>query len=146
MWAVCDNGDLIAMSYEREHDLLAWHKHPLGGDALAESVCVIPSPTGDRDQVWIIAKLTVNGQTKRYWAYLEDHWDPETDDPEDQFYVDFGLTYDGAATSRIANLHHLEGKSVQVFADARVLGNFTVAGGQIDLVSASVTKAQVGLQ
>lgn len=149
VWVACLNGDLAGMSFEREHDLVAWHKHNLGGSATVESACVIPSPSGDRDELYVIAKLTVNGQTKRYLCYQEDHWDPEADDVEDQFYVDFGLTYSGSATSTLSGLHHLEGLTVSVFGGTtgnyRDLGDFVVSGGAIDLGEASVTTAQVGL-
>ncbi|HVK81987.1 MAG TPA: hypothetical protein VM915_15405, partial [Verrucomicrobiae bacterium] len=154
-WAACNNGDLLSMSYEREHDLVAWAKHLVGGafgsttNAIAESVCVIPSPDGVRDQLHLIAKLTINSQTKRYYGYLEDHWDPDEDDAGDQFYVDWGLTYSGSATSILTNLHHLEGESVSVWGGTtgnyRDLGDFEVTNGQVDLGEASVTKAQVGL-
>ena len=151
VWSNCNNGDLLSMSFEREHDLIAWAKHLVGGafgattNALVESTCVIPSPDGTRDELYLIAKMTVNGQTKRYLAYLEGHWDEDEDELEDQFYVDFGLTYSGASTSTISGLHHLEGKTVSVLGNGRDLGDKVVTAGAIDLGSASVTKAQVGL-
>ena len=151
VWAACNNGDLISMSNEREHDLIAWAKHLVGGsfgsttNGIVESICVIPAPDGASDEVHLIAKLTINSVTKRYYGFIEDHWDPDTDEVEDQFYVDWGLTYDGSATSILTNLHHLEGETVSVFADGRDLGDFEVSAGQVDLGEASVTKAQVGL-
>lgn len=151
VWSVCNNGDLLSMSFEREHDLVAWAKHLLGGafstttNAIVESACVIPSPDGTRDELYVIAKMTVNGATKRYVGYLEDHWEPDDDDLEDQFYVDWGLTYSGTATSTISGLHHLEGKTVSVLGNGKDLGDKVVTAGAIDLGSASVTVAQVGL-
>lgn len=147
VWANCANGDWIGMSNEREHDLVAWHKHPVGGtSATIESLCVIPSPEGERNETYVIVKRTINGQTKRYVEYLAAHWDPDTDDAEDMFYVDSGLTYDGAPDATIGNLHHLEGQTVQVWGDARYLGTYTVTTGGVDLGSASVSVAQIGLQ
>lgn len=155
VWAGCNNGDLLSMSYEREHELVAWAKHLLGGafgsttNAIVESVCVIPAPDGVRDELHVIAKLTINSVTKRYYGYLTEHWDPDEDDIEDQFYVDWGLTYEGASTSILTNLHHLEGQTVSVFGGTtgnyRDLGDFTVTNGQVNLGSASVTKAHAGL-
>lgn len=145
LWGNCDNGDLIAMSYEREHDLVAWHKHPVGGSALVESISAIPAPNAIGYDIAIIAKRTINGQTKRYVEYLTAHWDEDNDDVAEMFYVDSGLTYSGSATSRLANLHHLEGHSVQVFGGGQDLGDFTVSGGQVNLGTASVTQASVGL-
>lgn len=156
VWAACNNGDLLSMSYEREHDLVAWAKQALAGsfgataNAVAESIAVIPSPDGTRDELYVAAKLTINGETKRYIGYLEEHWDPDEDAFSDQFYVDWGLTYEGPATSIISGLDHLEGQTVSVFGGDetrgyRDLGDFVVANGSIDLGDASVTKAHVGL-
>ena len=151
LWGHCGNGDLLSMSYEREHDLVAWAKHLLGGafgsttNAIVESVAVIPSPDGVRDELYVCAKLTINGATKRYVGYLTEHWDEESDALENQFYVDWGLVYSGSATSTLSGLHHLEGEEVSVFGDGRDLGDFTVTAGAIDLGEAEVETASVGL-
>lgn len=145
VWGCCANGDFAGMSYEREHELVAWHKHPIGGNGLVESVCVIPAPDANGYDVGMIVRRTINGQTKRYIEYLAQHWDEDTDAAADMFYVDSGLTYSGAATSILSGLHHLEGESVSVWGDAYDLGDFTVTNGQVDLGEASVTVAQAGL-
>lgn len=143
--AMCKNGDLIHMALQSEHDLLAWCKDILGGSALVESVCVIPSPAGDRDEIYVFARLTINSTTKRYVGYFTAPWDEDTDDLEDSFYVDFGLTYDSTATTTITGLHHLEGATVQVLADGRYIGTKTVTAGGFTLSdSASVVQAGLG--
>lgn len=105
VWAVRADGRLVAMTYSREQfdspPYGGWHNHPIGGSfsggaAVVESIVVIPAPAGDRDEVWMIVKRTINGSTKRYIEYLEYERRPN-DDPEDAFYVDCGLTLDNTA-------------------------------------------------
>lgn len=161
VWADCRTSqlaspppaDFIGMTIEHEHNFFAWHKHGFGG-ALAGAPgypqvfghCVIPAADGKRDELWLAITRTVNGVDVVHIERLAAHWDPEVDADADMFYVDCGLTYSGAATSTLSGLDHLEGESVQVWGDARYLGEFEVADGAIDLGEASVTKAQVGLK
>lgn len=100
LWAWVGDGTLVAMTYSREQYPEAphggWHRHPLGGafgtgNAVVESISIIPAPAGDRDELWMIVKRTINGATKRYIEFME--WERRRgDDPQDSFYVDCGLT------------------------------------------------------
>jgi len=68
----------------------------------------------------------------------------EETDAADAFYVDSGLTYDGAPATVISGLTHLEGKEVDVVSDGNVVTGMTVASGSITLPRAA-SKVQVGL-
>ena len=63
---------------------------------------------------------------------------------KDAFYVDSGLTYDSTATTTITGLSHLEGETVKVLADGKVISDKVVASGSITIPSAS--KVHVGLK
>lgn len=143
VWMVLENGALLGFTYDREQQVLAWHNHTIGGTAVTvESVATIPHEDGDRDQTWLIVKRTIDGGTKRYVEFFEEEW-LEDNDIEDAFYVDSGLTHDGAAVTTISGLDHLEGEVVKVYADRLVQADQTVSGGSITITSASVV--QVGL-
>lgn len=143
LWQSCADGALIGMSYEREHQLLAWHNQTLGGafstgDPVVEDVAVIPSPTGDSDELYLCVKRTLNGATKHYLEYLAAHWDESSDDLDDQYYVDCGLSDEANASTTVGGLEHLRAASVRVLADGRDLGAFTVSSaGEITLTSAT---------
>lgn len=147
-WAVRGDGILLGFTFNKEQDVVGWHRHQLGGsfgsgNAVVESVCVIPAPDKSRDDLWVIVKRTINGSTKRYVEYLN----PEYKDGDTQascYYVDAGATYSGAPTTTVSGLTWLEGQTVQVLTDGAAHPNRTVTGGSISLqVSASVV--QVGL-
>lgn len=148
IWCARGDGKLIGFTFNREQDVLAWHRHPLGGsfsggNAVVESVASIPSPDGTRDDLWLIVKRTINGATRRYVEYMAAPY-ADGDDLADAFYVDSGATYSGAATSTITGLGYLEGETVDVLAGGASHPQCLVTGGAITL-QRSVTKAQVGL-
>jgi hypothetical protein len=66
------------------------------------------------------------------------------EDSEDAFFVDSGLTYDGAPITMLRGLYHLEGKAVVALADGNVIKNLTVTNGTITIPSAA-SKIHVGL-
>ncbi len=141
VWMVRDDGKLLSFTYLQEHEVFAWTEHTVAGTgAEVESVCVIPGT--DEDEVWIVVKRTVNSATVRYIERL--HTRDFGDDLEDAFFVDSGLTYDGAAATTISGLSHLEGQTVAVLADGEYIGTKTVASGQITLTTAA-SVVQVGL-
>lgn len=132
VWAPDADGTLVGMTYERAEDVVGWHRQTLGGEV--ESVVTLPHWAGDQDVLWMIVKRTINGSTVRYVEYMERYYSDEH-----AFYVDCGLTYDGAPADMISGLDHLEGEEVDVLADGAVHPRVTVTGGEITLqVEASV--------
>lgn len=152
VWAVRADGVLVALTYDREQEIIAWGRHILGGsfgdgDAVVESVACIPvdaaSGTEGYTQTWVSVKRTVNGSTVRYVEYLAENFEL-VDSIEDAHFVDSGLTYDGALTDTLSGLDHLEGETVTVLGNGAVQPDRVVSGGSITLQLA-VTKAVVGL-
>lgn len=139
VWCARTDGAIAAVTFAREQDVVAWHRHTVS-DGVVECVECIPSPDGSRDDLWVIVRLTVDGVTKRYVGYMADL----TDTQEDWKFSDLCATYDGAATTTITGLDYLEGKEVWVLADGARHPNRTVSGGSITL-QVSAEKVQVGL-
>jgi hypothetical protein len=132
LWAVLNNGLLATFTREIDQNVRGWSFQETDGEF--ESVAVIPV-TG-YDQVWVIVKRTIDGETRRY---VELFAAPTFTDQEDAFYVQSGLSYDGTATDSVSGLDHLEGKSVAVLVDGAAHPNETVTNGAITLdVEASV--------
>jgi hypothetical protein len=145
-WTVRNDGVLACMTYRREEQVVAWHRHIIGGafgsgNAVVESVATIPGDL-DEDEVYIIVKRTIGGATKRYVERMR-NFDFGTS-VSDAFFVDSGLTYSGSAATTISGLDHLEGQTVSVLADGSIHPDVTVSSGAITL-QRSVTKAHIGL-
>lgn len=144
LWAIRGDGTLIGMSYEREQEVVAWHRHSTDGEF--ESVATIYGLGGNDDEVWMSVKRTVNGQTKRYIERFKNDFRAtfEAEDKDDWWYLDSAKRYAGSATTTITGLSHLEGKSVSILADGAVQPSAVVTSGQITLAKAA-SKVLVGL-
>lgn len=142
-WAARTDGTLLGFTFNKEQDVVGWHRHILGGSGIVESVAVMPNPDKSCDDLWLIVRRTINGVTRRYVEYLEKGY-KTGDSQSDAFYVDCGLTYSGVAATTISGLSHLEGQTVQVLADGAAHPDCVVTSGAITL-QRSATKAQIGL-
>jgi hypothetical protein len=133
LWAVRGDGELVGMSYERDQNVVAWHRHTTDGDF--ESVATVYGLSGADDEVWFVVKRTINGQTKRYIERFkaDNRVNFEAETKDDWWYLDCAKRYSGTATTTITGLSHLEGKTVGVLADGAVQPDKTVASGQITL-------------
>lgn len=130
IWCVCDDGIVIALTYQKEHKVWAWHRHDT--DGIFESVAVIRE--GTRDVPYFVVKRTINGSDVRYVERLEARY---ADAPANAFFVDSGLSYNGSPVTSVSGLDHLEGKTVVALADGVVVENLVVSSGEITLPQAA---------
>ena len=150
-WMATTSGTLVALTYEKDQEVFAWHNHVVGGsysggNAVVESVSSTPSNSGKQDDLYIIVKRTIDGTTKRYIEMFEQEFKPlTTTDKDSMFFVDSGLSYNGVAVSTFSGLDHLEGQTVQVVANGSVRPTAVVNGGEITIQGAAATIAHVGL-
>jgi len=138
-WYVRSDGTLLSLTLARDYDTTAWARHTT--DGLFENVCVIPG-SSNADDVYLVVKRTINGSTKRYVEKFDY-------DTSDVAFMDSAAYYDGAATTTLSGLSHLEGASVTIAitnddGEYLVHPNKTVSSGSITLDFA-VTRALVGL-
>lgn len=121
VWAVRSDGELLSCTYDRAQEMSAWTHHDTI-DGLIESVAVIPSPANGLNELWLV----VNRGGTRIIEVMKPR--DQGTDPEDQWFVDCGAQYSGAATGTVTGLPSiLNGKQVAVLADG-----FVVANGQTD--------------
>jgi hypothetical protein len=146
VWALRGDGVLLGMTYRREEQVVAWHKHTIGGvfstgNAVVESIATLPTDTGE-DELYMIVKRTINSQTKRYVEKLNvfDFGTVATG----SFFVDSGLTYSGSAVTSFSGLYHLEGATVSILGNGGSHADKAVSSGAVSL-DLSATTAAVGL-
>ncbi|MBU9282337.1 hypothetical protein [Burkholderia multivorans] len=134
VWAARADGQLIGCTYDEEagrSDVYGWHRHP-DANGFVECVAAMPAPDGATDDLWLIVRRQINGQTVRYVEYLNSAL--QDDEPQSSaFYVDSGITYNGPPTIAISGLDHLEGQTVAVLTDGAVHPSRTVVDGSITL-------------
>lgn len=88
VWAVRDDGVLLALTYMREHEVFAWARHVTNG--AVESVCTISE--GDEDVLYLAIARSVGGQTLRYVERLQSRRFARL---RDAWFLDCALAYDG---------------------------------------------------
>lgn len=126
LWAVRSDGVLLGMTYVPEQQVYGWHRHVTAG--FVESVAVVSE--GLEDALYVVVRRTVNGRSVRYVERLQSTVFTEQ---EDAFYVDSGLSYDGAPVTTLTGLWHLENQQVQVLADGAEVTGKIVSGGSVTL-------------
>ena len=134
LWVLLASGKLLCLTYVHAENVLAWTE--MQTDGLVESICCIPGKS--RDELFLI----VNRGGTRYVEKMADRL--ASKDPKEQFFVDCGRTYRGAAATVISGLDYLEGKEVAILADGQVCPRQTVINGQITLTAAA-SVVHVGL-
>jgi len=110
IYVVLEDGKLLSITFRRDEDVVGVGKNILGGsfqggDAVVESVAIIPGDNGSgqthdstgRDEVWVTVKRTINGSTKRYVEFFERDFETGHDQ-EDAYYADSLITLDSPET------------------------------------------------
>lgn len=107
VWCVRSDGQVATLTYQPDQQVVGWARQRLGGlylggAAIAESIATIPGSNAvsqlkdstGRDEIWVIVKRTINGQTCRYIEIVEKAFDETEDLPAEAVYSDSCLTYD----------------------------------------------------
>jgi hypothetical protein len=131
VWSISTSGKLLGITYVPEEEVGPWHQHDTQ-DGVFESICAIPE-NGD-DVLYAVIRRTTAAGDQRYIERMEPR---RSQDGIDGYFVDCGIVYDGAATTAITGLDHLEGKSVVALADGGVVNGLTVTGGAVTLPNAA---------
>lgn len=143
--ALRSDGTAMLGVYDKVEEVLAWIK--VETDGQIEDVVVLPGD--DEDDVYYSVRRTINGGTV---LFLE-KWAKEDECRGGLLnkQADAMLVYDGAATTTVTGLSHLERENVVVWADGVDVGTqddytqtYTVIGGQITLPTAA-SQVVVGL-
>jgi hypothetical protein len=93
VWIVRSDGALLGLTYIREQEVVAWHRHDTLGGTF-ERVCVIPE--NGKDVLYAIVCRTINGTERRYIERMADRL---FTDQADLPVLDSFLSYDGTNTT-----------------------------------------------
>jgi hypothetical protein len=113
VFGVREDGQVAVLSFIPSQKIAAWSRYILGGsfgdgDAVVESMCVLPS------QTWFVVKRTINGSTVRHVEYSED-WDETLDNA---YFVDSAVkVVNSPSSATVTGFSHLIGESLSGLAD-----------------------------
>jgi hypothetical protein len=133
LWAITIDGRLIGMTYERDQNVVGWHRHSTEG--AFESVGSIYGGN-NADEVWFCAKRTVDGADKRYIERFDPDFRTtfENEDKNNYVYLDCAHKYVSETdASTIAGATWLEGKTVGILGDGANQPQRVITGGGISL-------------
>ncbi len=146
IWAACDDGSLLGMTFQPEHEVYAWHRHHTDGQFL----CVCSVPGNDADTLFAVVRrgdrycLEVMsprmrdrgaaglGPTRTGGGRGAEPSGGEKDVAA-SVHLDSAMQYRGAAVTSLSGLEHLEGKRVGILADGAVQAEREVTDGKITL-------------
>lgn len=131
IWVRRSDGSLVGLTYNRDENVVGWHRHDLAGGVI-DTLAVVPQKDQLQDALWVVVRRTVDGQSRRYLERLTRFWDFDTTLANAHF-VDSGLRYAGPAVDTVYGLQHLEGETVYGLIDARPVGPLTVTNGTVTL-------------
>lgn len=125
VWIVRDDGLLLGLTYLKEQDVYAWHKH----ETLDGQFVDVTSISGEtEDELWCVVK-----RGSEYYIEVMAERD-KSQKVEDQYFVDCGVQLESEeGISIITGLEHLEGKTVAILADGFVLPMQQVVNGSVNL-------------
>lgn len=89
VWAVRSDGALLGLTYVREQEVFAWHRHNFQ-EGTVEQVCSVPE--GLEDALYLVVKRTVNSATVRYIERLNTR---NFSTITSAIFMDSALGYDG---------------------------------------------------
>ena len=126
IWAVREDGILLGLTFQSDHQISAWHRHDTQGKFTA--VCSVPH--GEEHDLFAVVlrdgAYFLERMAKRYLG----------GNPAHAVFLDSSLTYEGEEEIKtLTGLEHLEGKEVGIFSKGAVESPRVVRGGQIVLDS-----------
>ena len=129
IWAVRDDGLLLALTYMKEHDIWGWSRQITDGRVW--SVASVPGAGGD--VLFLVTERECAGGKRWFLERLADTW-PDDADVTEAFFVDCGITVRREEPGLgVEGLDHLEGRELAVLADGSPVEGCVVAGGAITL-------------
>ncbi|EKS26520.1 hypothetical protein [Afipia felis] len=136
MWIALKDGTLASLTFMPKQQVCAFARHPRT-NFFVEDIAVIPGVGSGVDEVYLIVRRTINGQTRRFVEQLANFFtpiDPANPTADGAWFLDCALNLvSDTPVSQVTQLAHLEGQTVGVFADGAMQKRKVVTGGTIDL-------------
>lgn len=145
LWGVRADGKFVSCTIDRDQQpsVIAWALHDTVGTV--DSLAVIPN--GDREQVWLIVRRTVNGVSQRYIERMDDTFAPHLSDDSIIYgtTTDCSKTFDNPAGATSFSVPHLAGMLVDIVADGSKMPRVTVAADGSVTIPRAGKRVLIGL-
>ncbi len=142
IWCVRSDGSIIALTYQRPHKVIGWHRHNTSGQF--KSIACIPGKTRE-DEVWVVVRRWIDNEYRFYLEKLYPYFSGE-EASEGRFLdccVEVLADPEIGPFDTIDDLYMFEGKTIDILADGVVHPSRTVVNGTITL-QAKYSKVLLG--
>jgi len=151
IWLLTSNNALVGLTLAKDSGVVAWHRHNIRTGDVIRGISVIPSTSGNFDELWMVVERSIDSSTTFYVEKMGDDFEhtfldnSSSSDDDTPYYSDAGIKIVLGSTTDTVTLpnnavndtaSHLEGETVKVLAAGLVEVDKTVSGGQITLVAA----------
>ena len=122
VWLVRDDGMLLGLTYMREQQVVAWHRHTT--DGLFKYVACVTE--GNEDSLYAVVERTIDGATVQY---IERMTTRALDRVEDGIFMDAAISYDGFALETAdmgVSGGAAAGDAIALISSAAVFGTMSV--------------------
>ncbi|MES2667927.1 MAG: hypothetical protein V4712_17720 [Pseudomonadota bacterium] len=146
IWAMLEDGRLAGLTYVPSQQAVGFHSHSIGG-GVVEDIEILPSDDGRSQDLWLVVRRTINGVTRRCVERMEKPFIALDGTPgvmADAWHQFCALRWQGAATTTISGLAHLNGEVVTAWTEFGAFTGLAVEAAAITLPRA-VTSAIIGI-
>lgn len=133
IWCLLEDGQLLAITYDKEQDVVAWTRVTIAGtDTKVIDLVSIPSSTYMQDMLVLWVERKIYGNTRRYVELLSKEL-LDNVELKDVPFLDSSMRYQGEETTTITGLSHLEGETVRITDRGGLHEDSTVSDGKVVL-------------
>jgi len=144
-WIRRENGDLLALSYNRGEDAQGWARLSVA-DGFVEDVATTRAGSDDAALLVMVVRRTIDGVTRRCIEAMAPppKWDfiPVGDVPATHLFC--ASVFAPETATHTFTVPHLAGETVQVWADDLDFGALTIAGDGTLTLPSAVSRCEVG--
>lgn len=133
IWCLRSDGLLLALTYLKEQEVVAWSRHETDGEI--KSICVIPGDNSD--ELWAIVERD-NGMFMERMQGRKQH------DLTGHVFLD-SYTTALSNTAVISHLNHLANEVVGIVADDAYLGTYSVSASGTLALTTTYATSYIGL-
>lgn len=143
VWAVRSDGALLSLTFIKDQEFVAWAHHDTSGSFKSVCSVVEPASIGYQNFLYAVVERTINGVDYKFIEYFPER--ATSDDPQDYWTIDSGLSYSGAATASFGGAEHLAGETCTGLADGEVIAPFVMPGTGFFTLPSAASDIKVGL-
>lgn len=143
VWAVRNDGVLLALTFQKDQEMIAWTHHDTAGSFKSIATVTETLSNGSVDAVYTVVQRTIQGVQVQYIERLTELYFPLGF--KNSWFMDAGINYTGAPATTFTGAQHLAGLMVTGVADGIQIPSFTMPTTGTFTLPAAASIVTVGI-